>query len=128
LRYCRHLAKTSAEAARTTARKTGERAIAAFRRQWIDTLRKTLSEYHSILMTAKPPLPAKDDRKVSELGTQIELMLNPLEDASQELEEIMDKIYNAKSLDERIALDPQFVAAARRVLKDEWKRVKTELE
>jgi hypothetical protein len=73
-------------------------------------------------------MPPKDDRKVSELGTQIELMLNPYEDASQELEEVMDKIYNAETLDERIALDAQFVAAARRVLKDEWRRVKTELE
>ncbi|MBH5373503.1 hypothetical protein [Bradyrhizobium glycinis] len=107
--------------------KTGKRAVATFRQAWIDNLRKTLSEYHSILMSAPPPLSTADDRKVSDLGTQIELMLNPEEDASQKLEEIMEKIYSAPTLEAKIALDPEFVAAARRVLKDEWRRVKAEL-
>jgi hypothetical protein len=54
-------------------------------------------------------------------------MLNPSEEASQELEDVMDKIYKCTSLDERVEMDPQFVAAARRVLKLEWNRVKTDL-
>ncbi|GLR89601.1 hypothetical protein [Bradyrhizobium iriomotense] len=111
-----------------TLRKTGTRSIAAFQQQWIDTLRKTLSEYHSILMTTEPPLSSEDDRKVSNLGTQIELMLNPDDEASQKLEKVMDVIYHAETNEERVAQDPAFVAAARRVLKDEWKRVKSELK
>ncbi|MGJ5082718.1 hypothetical protein [Bradyrhizobium sp. HKCCYLS3013] len=109
-------------------RKAGSRAVAAFRQQWIDTLRKTLAEYHSILMSVERPLSVADDRALSNLGTQIELMLNSDEEASQKLEQIMDQIYNAHSLHERVVLDPAFIAAARRVLKDEWKRVKSELK
>lgn len=108
-------------------RRTGARAVAAFRQQWIDNLRKTLAEYHSIKMSAELPLSLEDDRAVSNLGTQIELMLNPHEDASQQLEVIIDKIDECQTLDGRVALDPQFIAAARRVLKLEWDRVKKEL-
>lgn len=110
-----------------TARKTGARAVAAFRQQWIDNLRRTLAEYHSIKMSAELPLSFEDDRAVSNLGTQIELMLNPDEDACQQLEAIIDKIDECKTLDGRVALDPQFIEAARRVLKLEWSRVKAEL-
>ncbi|WP_315765656.1 MULTISPECIES: hypothetical protein [unclassified Bradyrhizobium] len=111
-----------------TLRKTGVRAVATFRQEWIDTLRKTLAEYHSIMMTTQPPLSRDDDRTASDLGTRIELMLNPSEEASQELEAIMNKIDECTTLDGRIAMDQEFVAAARRVLKQEWVRVKAELK
>jgi hypothetical protein len=121
-------AQKSAEANMLTARKAGARTVAIMRQQWIDTLRKALAEYHSIMMSAKYPLSQADDRAVSNLGTQIELMLNPEEEASQTLENVMDAIYSCKSLDGRVEMDPQFVAAARRVLKLEWKRVKDDLQ
>jgi hypothetical protein len=120
-------AQRNADASMLTAQKAGARSVATMRQQWIDTLRKALSEYHSILMSAKYPLSTVDDRAISNLGTQIELMLNPSEEASQELEDVMDKIYKCTSLDERVEMDPQFVAAARRVLQLEWNRVKTDL-
>jgi hypothetical protein len=121
-------AQTSAEASMLTAQKAGARAIATLRQEWIDTLRTTLAEYHSIMMSAKVPLSQKDDRAASNLGTRIELMLNPIEDASKELERVMLEIDNCETLDERVEMDPQFVAAARRVLKLEWDRVKSNLQ
>jgi hypothetical protein len=111
-----------------TLRKTGVRAVAAFRQQWIDTLRKALTEYHSIMMTTELPLSPADDRKASDLGTQIELMLNPDEEASRKLEEVINEIDRCKTSDARVAMDPAFIATARRVLKQEWNRVKAELK
>ena len=94
-------AQRNAEAAMLTAQKAGARAIGALRQQWIDTLRRALSEYHSILMTASYPLSKKDDRSISNLGTQIELMLNPSEEPSRKLEEVMERIYRCDNLVER---------------------------
>jgi hypothetical protein len=111
-----------------TLRKTGVRAVAAFRQQWIDTLRKALAEYHSIMMTTELPLSPADDRTASDLGTQIELMLNPDEEASRKLEEVINEIDKCKTSDARVAMDPAFIATARRVLKQEWNRVKAELK
>jgi hypothetical protein len=121
-------AQRNAEAAMLTAQKVGARAIGSLRQQWIDTLRRTLSEYHSILMTAKYPLSKQDDRLVSNLGTQIELMLNPSEELSRKLDEVMGKIYECEDYDDRVAMDPEFIEAARAVLKAEWNRVKADLE
>src|SRR5262249_33709049 len=41
--------RVSAEAAMLTAKNTGNRTIASMRLQWLEELRETLSEYHSIL-------------------------------------------------------------------------------
>lgn len=57
-------------------------------------------------MTANSPLATVDDRKTSSLGTQIELMLNPGEKASSDLEEVMDRIYKCKSLEKRVTRTP----------------------
>jgi hypothetical protein len=101
-------ANRSAQAAFVTANNAGSRAIAAIRVAWIDQLRKTLAEYHSILMSASPSSPAdtdklspwsdEDDRRLSNLGTQIELMLNPNEGPSQRLLEIFNRIYGCSDL------------------------------
>jgi hypothetical protein len=111
-----------------TLRKTGARAVANFRQEWINTLRQALAQYHSIMMTTQPPLSCDDDRKASDLGTRIELMLNPTEDASQELEAAIDKIDVCQTLDGRLTMDKEFAAAARRVLKQEWDRVRAETQ
>ena len=52
--------------------------IATMRLQWVQDLRKILSEYHSVLVSYE----TTDYRKVSELGTQLDLMLN-LDEAEQ---------------------------------------------
>jgi hypothetical protein len=48
-RLAAEAAKASAEAATLNARAAGDRAIATMRLQWVQDLRKILSEYHSVL-------------------------------------------------------------------------------
>lgn len=115
-------AKASAEAANQTARAAGNRAIATMRLQWVQDLRKILSEYHSVLLSYE----SADYRKVSELGTQLDLMLNLEEPEQKALWEIADKIFKTKDKDARVAMDAELMAAGRTVLKKEWKTIKNE--
>jgi hypothetical protein len=116
-------AKASADAAVLTARAAGDRAIATMRLQWVQDLRKILSEYHAVLVSYE----AADYRKVSELGTQLDLMLNLEETEQRELWDIAEEVFRTKDKDKRIALDPKLMAAGRRVLKKEWQQIKWEL-
>ena len=122
-------ARISAEAALRNSYNTGRHAIANSRQKWIDTLRDTLSEFHSLVMTENEyPYPKEIDRKLSMLGTKIELFLNPTETESKELLDLVNKIYDLKTVQEREQLDLSFVAASQKVLKKEWVRVKKELD
>jgi hypothetical protein len=116
-------AKASADAAVLTARVAGDRAIATMRLQWVQDLRKTLSEYHSVLVSYDS---AADYRKVSELGTHLDLMLNLEEDEQRDLWDVAEEVFRADK-DDRIALDPKLMVAGRRVLKKEWQQIKWEL-
>ena len=116
-------AKASADAAVLTARAAGDRAIATMRLQWVQDLRKILSEYHSVLVSYQ----SEDYRKVSELGTQLDLMLNRDEPEQRELWEVAEEVFRTKDKDKRVALDPKLMAAGQRVLKKEWQTIKWEL-
>jgi hypothetical protein len=122
-RLAAEAAKASAEAATITARATGDRAIATMRLQWVHDLRKILSEYHSLLVTYK----VEDYRKASELGTQLDLMLNRDEPEQGALWEVADRLFHTYDLNERAAMDPELMSAGRAVLKKEWTRIKAEL-
>jgi hypothetical protein len=119
--------KRSSDAAMLTAENAGSRQIATMRLEWIQTLRKTLSEFHSILMTASEPYSTDDHRKLSDLGTAIDLLLNRDDPDQLALWEITDKIYETDSIDERNSLDASFVAAGRTVMKKEWEKIKAEI-
>jgi hypothetical protein len=121
-RLAAEAAKASAEAANLTARAAGDRAIASMRLQWVHDLRKILSEYHSVLVSYNPD----DYRKVSELGTQLDLMLNPEEAEQRALWEVADRLFKTKDKAQRIAMDEELMAAGRVVLKKEWKTIKAE--
>lgn len=73
--------RISADAANFIA---GNRAIASMRITWIESLRKVLSEYHSILMTDYSAS-AADQRRLSYLGAQLDLMLNLNEENQKKL-------------------------------------------
>lgn len=118
-------AKDSAQAALSTARSSGDRTIATMRLQWVTELRKTIAEYHSILMTAQT-LSAQKHQKLSELGTQLDLMLNTDNEAQKELWIILDNIYKTQGLVNRQKFDDPLMKAGRKVLKDEWERIKHE--
>jgi hypothetical protein len=136
--------QTSADAAMLTARTAGFREIAKLRISWMDTLRNTLAEYHSILMNLEdkegieliPDLNERNARKKANddalekivlLGTQLDLLLNKEDALQKELWNITDEIYNLDKSAARQELDKPLMAAGRAVLKGEWEKVKREM-
>ena len=136
--------QTTANAAMLTARTAGFREIAKLRISWMDTLRNTVAEYHSILMNledreAIEAISDGEERKLRKkendealekivlLGTQLDLLLNKDDSLQQNLWEITDKIYNLEKSADRQELDKPLMEAGRAVLKGEWEKVKREM-
>jgi hypothetical protein len=134
-------AQTSADAALNSANSAGARALANVRLKWLQALRETLSEYHSILMSAKDEDPAAseeakakaqekmdaDERRLSYLGTQLDLLLNQKKVKQQALWKVSDEILNMPTRAQRQDADPRLIAAARDVLDFHWKKIKAEI-
>ena len=110
-----------------TAKSSGSRAIASMRIQWVEDLRKVLSEYHSILMSHERVDDLKLRQQVIDLGTRLDLMMNLHEADQKALWDIADKIWKTEDLEERRELDPALMEAGRVVLKNEWEKIKREL-
>lgn len=127
-----------------TAQTAGYREIAKLRISWMDTLRNTVAEYHSILMNledkeAIEAISDPDERKVRKnendealkkivlLGTQLDLLLNKDDALQRDLWEITDKFYNLEKSADRQELDKPLMDAGRAVLKGEWEKVKREM-
>jgi hypothetical protein len=110
------------------------------------SVRDTLSEYHSILMTPKETDPNADEaakaklkekteadrRQLSYLGTKLDLLLNQKKDLQRALWQVSDDILkkaDARPLteEELNAVDKQLVAAARNVLDFHWQKIKAEI-
>lgn len=119
--------KQAADAAMLTAKNTGSREIARMRLAWMDKLRDTVSEFHSILMSMDDDDQEKEERELSRLGTEIDLLLNRNDAVQKALWDITDKIYNAPTRTERQSFDEELVKAGRAVLKSEWERIKSEM-
>lgn len=136
--------QTSAEAAMLTAKTSGFREIAKLRISWMDTLRNTLAEYHSMLMNLEDKdvvaqIADVDERKTRSkandeslaklvlLGTQLDLLLNKEDTVQRRLWDITDEIYHCEKSAERQDLDKPLMAAGRAVLKGEWEKVKQEM-
>lgn len=119
-------AKTSADAAISTAKNTGTREIARMRLQWLHDLRETISDYHAHLMMDRERNP-EDRRKLSQLGTKLDLMINMNEPIQKKLWDIADAIYHENDLERRRAQDKPLMEAGRAVVKQEWERIKQEL-
>lgn len=120
-------AQTSANASMLTAQNTGNREIARMRLTWMDKLRDVLSEYHSILVSTDDDGIPDAAQKLSQLGTQIDLLLNKDDKIQRELWDVADEIYNSKTRDERQSLDEPLIKAGRAVFKAEWEKIKAEM-
>jgi hypothetical protein len=110
-------AKTSSDAAMLTAQNVGNREIARMRIEWMTKLRDTLSEYHSILMSTEDELLPGQEQKLSQLGTQLDLLLNRDDKIQNELWDVTDRIYRSENLDERQSFDADLIKAGRKVFK-----------
>jgi hypothetical protein len=112
---------------RWQARATGYREIARLRIEWMDKLRDTLAEYHSMLMSLDGEEKDSERQKLSELGTQLDLLLNQKDKKQKALWDVADQIFKLDNLDERQALDNKLIDAGRAVFKAEWEKVKAEM-
>jgi hypothetical protein len=117
----------SADAAMLIARTAGAREIAKLRMAWMETLRNKLSEYHSVL-TTDPETKTQEDRKLSELGSHLDLLLSRNDPLQKALWNISDQIHRTAGHAERGALDAPLIQAGRAVLKAEWEKVMTEMQ
>ena len=120
-------AQTAANAAMQSARNAGNREVARLRMEWMARLRDTLSEYHSILMSLDGDKREEAAQKLSELGTQLDLLLNQNDKMQKALWDVTDAIWQLDDLQERQALDKPLIEAGRAVLKAEWEKVKAEM-
>lgn len=126
-----------------SAQYAGTRALANVRIDWLETLRDTLSEYHSILMSWHDDEPAADDeakakikeqqdvdyRKLSFLGTKLDLLLNQEKKYQKDLWQVSDDIMKLEKPTEADLdqADKKLVVAARIVLDFHWRKIKAEI-
>jgi hypothetical protein len=120
----------AAKAALMNAQNSGRHRVAEFRQAWIDKVINALSEYHSIVMTPSfdKEISPNDKRKLSALRTRLEIYLNPEEEDTIALIKLFDVIANSPTSAERSSKDDEMVQVARKLLKKEWERIKTELQ
>ena len=131
-------ASSSAKAANRSSDNQGIHAVARLRQEWINELRGRVAEAHALLgnwrkLDAAAGADQKhllDERviKTNEVMARIELLLNPKEKPSQALLKALRDLEDAGGdLESRRALSPSVIAAAQKVLKKEWDRVRKEL-
>jgi hypothetical protein len=121
-------AMKSAEAAILTATSAGRHTVASFRQAWIDKVIDTLCEYHSIIMTHQVPVSVADRRALEALRTKLEILLNPDEKETVALLAEIDLLQEVSKMPFGAVDDTTVIAMARRLLKAEWVRIKTELK
>lgn len=131
-------ATKSAEASMLNTQLAGFREIAKLRIGWMDTLRNTLAEYHASLMNLEDDDGTSDENlrerrrttneKLALLGTQLDLLLNQSDKAQKALWDITDKIYHLEKSEDRQREDRALIEAARIVFKEEWEKIKREMQ
>ena len=121
------LHNAQSDAAMLIAQNAGNREIARMRLEWMQKLRDTVSEFHSILMIRDDVDQEKLAEKLSLLGTQIDLLLTQSDKAQKALWDVTDKIYLSNSREERQSFDKELVEAGRAVFKSEWEKIKAEM-
>jgi hypothetical protein len=119
----------SAKAALMNAKNAGRHTVAEFRQKWIDKVIDTLCEHHSIVMTmpAGQAPPPSEARILTASRTKLEILLNPDESDTVALLGKMDAVLASASADAREENSAAMLTVARRLLKREWVRLKSEL-
>jgi hypothetical protein len=78
-------------------------------------------------MTVDGERTEEDRRRLANLGTKLDLMMNLNEEDQKRLWQVADDIYNEEDIERRRALDNPLMVAGRLVLKNEWEKIKLEL-
>ncbi len=118
----RQSAKLSAEIARENAKLqaklTANVKLAEFRQNWIDCLREDMAKFQSFGVT--PELDHNSVQEFYELGTRIELRINPKDKNFPALQEAMYGFLGAKTIEEKFIANPDYVNICQEILKTEW--------
>lgn len=131
-------AHKNAAAATRSSVNAGVHAVARLRQEWINELRSRVAQAHSLLSnwrqlpkeanTAEQQEFVRRTIEANEVMARIELLLNLREPPSQSLLAALQALHQAGgSTDEQRRLGAPVIAAAQKVLKEEWDRVRTEL-
>jgi hypothetical protein len=119
--------QTAANASMQTAKNAGNREIARLRMNWIEKVRDVLAEYHAILMSVETE-DGETKRKLLQLGTQLDLLLNQNDPPQKLLWDIADRIFKTRDIETRKKMDPELISAGRAVFDGEWKKIKAEMK
>jgi hypothetical protein len=114
----RHNAKLQAHTAQ-------QLKIAEFRQAWINSLRDAMAEFQSYGIT--PELDQTKERKFYEVGTRIELLMNPNDQDYNELNDALYGFLSAKDEFEKYSMNPEFISICQAILKREWEVTKIEI-
>ncbi|MEM1197517.1 MAG: hypothetical protein AAGH57_15550 [Pseudomonadota bacterium] len=114
------------ENASTHAKLSSNIQLAKFRQAWIDGLREDMAKFQSFGVT--PELDQRTKREFYELGTRIELRLNPDDEDFTELHDAMYEFLDASNIAQKYSANPRFVAVCQRILKKEWDVLKGEVK
>jgi hypothetical protein len=106
----------------------GTLKVAEFRQQWINDLRNTMAEYQSYGIL--PGFDPSKERKFYELGTKIELLMNPNDRDFANLQGILYQFLESAEGDkiDKYQNNAEFVAICQGILKREWERLKQDLK
>ena len=97
--------------------------IAEFRQAWINDLRKSMAQFHSIGILDD----ALANPDFYRLGTKIELLMDRKDVRFPALKELMYGFYTATTEAERLACNAPFVKVSQDILKTEWEKLKADL-
>ncbi len=112
------------------AQNAGRHTVAEFRQKWIDKVIDVLSDHNAILLNRpeEKPLPPEESKELTSLRTRLEILLNPAEADTIELLRLIDEVPNIVPATAREAKSREAIQVARRLLKKEWIRIKSELQ
>ena len=106
----------------------GTLKIADYRQAWIDKLRDAMAEFQSYGV-----LPGGDpskEREFYQLGTKIELLMNPKDDDFEALQAQLYSFLNAANDDtvSKYSNNAKFVELCQKILKREWDRLNKDIK
>lgn len=126
----REAARLGAEQARQNARLAAQLQanlkLAEMRQVWINNLRDDMAAFQARGVT--PGNSQEQDLEFYRLGTRIELFMNRADPDYEALSQALYAFLGAKTLEEKYAANPRYVAICQRILKREWDVLKAEIK
>ena len=99
--------------------------LAEFRQHWINALREDMAKFQA--MGAVPSGEPTESQDFYELGTRIELRMNPDDPDYNELQDALYSYYSAHEEIDKLEANAPFVEVCQRILKREWDVLKSDL-